>query len=1099
MRPNACSFQVFVLGILLSTVACGGGGGTGGVQPPPPQPDFSIGLSATSISVPQGSTSSPLSVSVTPQNGFSATVQVSFAGIPTGVTSNPASPFAVASGQSVSVLFGAASDASTGQFTVTAQGTSGALSHSEGLSLAIQSVAPANLPRTAYTENDSVASLNNPPGEPHHRHIVFDSANQRFYVANRAMNRVEVFSAKDDSLQATIAAPGASSVDLSTDGKTLWVGTTLEQILAVDTNSLQITTRYPVSGLTPTPGVVFSRPTEVVALASGSLLARLRQPAANEALLALWDPSSNTFTNLTSLAPPVFQNGLGVLARSGDHRRVLAAANDSSGELAVFDQNGNLTAGPQAPLAGGVSAAAANSDGSRFAIAITVGGAAQVLLLDASLNLLSSYSSVGAARLVFSLDGQSLYVAEPYGNAGVVTVLSTTNLNKIGQIPDIVIQGVPTSIEEVGASSILCGLGNRGVAFLDASQTSSLPQSAPVFSSVPIAQPSEGPVAGSTSISLTGTNFSSNPQVRFAALNPVNATAVGNSQVQVVSPASAANGPVNLTAYFTNGWVALAPAAFSFGPSIVRVLPNAGTPQGGDTVTVLGYGFGTNSGSISATIGGQAASIQSIDALPTFASTLGLDATYPFALERLVLRTPAGSPGKADLKIVSPAGSITAANAFQYLTSSQTFAAPGLHKFVVYDQSRQRVYLTATDHIDVFSLNTQVFQNPIEPPPNGPPPDAALRGLTLTPDNSKLVVADFGAQSVYLVNPDGAAHNGSAVVVGGVAGYLNSGPARVTATSAQTVFVGLSGEGGSADACNGCLGQMNLLASPPAFQPAPQPEVSSLTGMPLLQADSAGDTVFLAYDTSPGGPVAVWNAATPNAFSLSTANDAATDLVTSGDGTFFAMRARNTTEIRGADLTLFSTPAAAELETVPNRVAVPGVALHPSGALLYEPFLDGPPPAAPPAIGIHGGIDVRDAHSGQLRLRVYLPEPFAMLNTDVDGLHGGFLTTDENGQRLFAVTASGLTVIQLGIVPLGIGTLSPSSGPAAGGTSVSVRGSGLQSGITATLGGKSAAVTWKDANTLTLTTPAVSAGPQQLILTNPDGESVSFDAAFLAQ
>ena len=1098
MRGGVRSIQALVLGVVVSTVACGGGGGTAGVQPPP-QPDFAIGLSATSVVVPQGSTSSPVSVSINPQNGFSASVQVSFTGLPAGVTTNPVSPFSVAAGQSVSVLFGATANASAGQFSVTAQGTSGALSHSQVLSLAIQTAAPTNLPRTSYVENDSVASLDNPQGEPHRRHIVFDSANQRFYVANRAMNRVEVFAAADPTLQATIAAPGASSVDLSTDGTTLWVGTSLEQILAVDTSSLQVKARYSVAGLTPIPGLVFIRPTEVLALASGQLLVRLRQPGATESLLALWAPSSNTFTNLTPLAPSVFQSGAGVLARSGDHSRVLAAANDSSGEIAVFDGTGNLLVGPRAPLAGAISLAAANSDGSRFAVAITADGAAQVLLLDASLNLLGSYASSGATGLVFSLDRQSLYVAEPYGNAGAVSVLSASNLQKLGQISDVVIQGVPTSIEEVGASSNLCGLANRGVAFLDASQPSSLPQAAPVFSSVPVAQPSEGPPAGGTTLSLTGTNFSSSPQVRFGANNPVNATAVSGSQLRVVSPASTAAVPVNLAAYFSNGWIALAPSAFSFGPSIVRVLPNAGSPQGRDTVTVLGYGFGSSSGSISATIGGQAASIQSVDALPAFASTLGLDATYPFALERIVLKTPTGSPGKADLTIQSPTGSTTAAKAFQYLVSSQTYTNPGLHKFVVYDESRQHVFLSATDHVDVFDLNALVFVSALEPPPNGPPPDAALRGLALTPDFSQLIITDFGAQNVYLVNPDGATNNGTAVPVGGVAGFLNSGPARVTATSDQTVFVGLSGEGSSTGACNGCLGQMNLLASPPAYLPAPQPEVSSLTGTPLLQADAAGDTAYLAYDTAPGGPVAVWNAATPNAFSLSTANDAATDLATSGDGTLFTMRANNTTEVRGPDLTLFSTPAAAELEAVPNRVAVPGVALHPSGALTYEPFLDGPAPAAPPATGIHGGIDIRDAHNGQLRLRVYLPEPFAMLNTDVDGLHGGFLTTDENGQRLFALTTSGLTIVQLANVPLGIGTLTPSSGSAAGGSSVTLRGSGFQSGVTATLGGKSAVVTWKDMNTLILVMPAMSAGPQQLVLSNPDGESVSLDAAFVAQ
>jgi hypothetical protein len=232
---------------------------------------------------------------------------------------------------------------------------------------------------------------------------------------------------------------------------------------------------------------------------------------------------------------------------------------------------------------------------------------------------------------------------------------------------------------------------------------------------------------------------------------------------------------------------------------------------------------------------------------------------------------------------------------------------------------------------------------------------------------------------------------------------------------------------------------------------------------------------------------------------LATSPNSFTDLTAASDGTMFAIRSGGTTEIRGADLTLAALPTFAELESIPNRVAVPGVALHPSGALVYEPFLDGPPPPAPPATGIHGGVDIRDAHSGRLRLRVYLPEPFAMLSTYTDGLHGTFLTVDESGQRLFALTTSGVTVLQLSSVPLGIGTLAPASGPSAGGTSLTIRGSGFQLGTTAALGGKALTVVFKDKNTLTFTTPALSSGAQQLVLTNPDGESVSLDAAFVAQ
>jgi hypothetical protein len=100
---------------------------------------------------------------------------------------------------------------------------------------------------------------------------------------------------------------------------------------------------------------------------------------------------------------------------------------------------------------------------------------------------------------------------------------------------------------------------------------------------------------------------------------------------------------------------------------------------------------------------------------------------------------------------------------------------------------------------------------------------------------------------------------------------------------------------------------------------------------------------------------------------------------------------------------------------------------------------------------------------------------------------------------LFALTVSGLTIVQLADVPLGIGSLAPASGAAVGGSSVTIRGSGSQSATMATLGGKPASVTGKDMNTLSIVTSTLWPGPQQLVLINPDGESTAFDAAFFAQ
>jgi hypothetical protein len=555
------------------------------------------------------------------------------------------------------------------------------------------------------------------------------------------------------------------------------------------------------------------------------------------------------------------------------------------------------------------------------------------------------------------------------------------------------------------------------------------------------------------------------------------------------------NGAVNITAYFPSAWLSISPDAFSYGPQILEILPNAGTNSGGDPVQIYGYGFGSDASKVSVKIGGASATVQKVENATSIVPSLGLDASYPFSLQRITLQTPAGTSGKSDVVVTSPAGTATSAKAFQYLQDVHLYQNAGLDKFVLYDQKRQWVYLSNADHIDVFDLKAAAFRAAL-PPPGGPPPNAGLRGLALTPDSTQLIVADFGAQNVYLLDPDKG--TGSSVPVGGVPGFFNSGPARVAATSTQTVFVGLSGERGSSGACITCLGQLNLTASPPAIQLAPQPEVTSLTGAPLVQANAAGDHVFFAFAAAPGGPVAFWDAASPNQFTTSPANDSTSDLATASDGTMFAMRANGVTEIRRADLTLAGMPALAELEQIPGRVLVPGVTLHSSGALVYQPFLTGPPPASFPAAGVLGGVDILDAHTGRLRLRIFLPEPLAMLSTDTDGLHGGFLAIDENGQRIFVLTSSGLTLVQLASVPLGIGTVTPSAGPAAGGTLLTIRGSGFQSGTTATIGGKIVAATYKDRNTLTVMSPALSAGPQQIVLSNPDGESVALDAAFKA-
>ena len=1083
--------------LLLICAGCSGGSSSPSSNSKPlstPSPDFAITLSSSSLSISQGATGAPITISVMGQNGFNSTVQVTLAGIPNGVVSNPASPFNIVTGASAPVVLGVLQNAGIGNFTITAQGTSGSLTHSATLALAVQAFVGSPLARTSYARTDAVLAFDDPLGEARHRRIANDAANKHLFIANRAMNRVEVFSTLDQARLTQINIPAASSVDISADGTTVWVGTMTEQAVAIDTASLKIRSRYSVQPLSPLPNSVFDRPEELLPTSSGKIMMRLRQSSAAQSLLAIWDPIANVLTDLTSAAPALFQNGLGTMARTGDHTKIIVAAADASGELAVFDANGSAVVGPIAIGAGTLPFVAANIDGSRFAAQFLSAGTAQLILLDAALNQIASPISFNANGLAFSRDGNFLYASGSAVGPPLISAFDGHTMQSIGQVPDASIQGVHSEIEDTDETQLLFAISNRGVTFIDAGHPSALPSSVPSFASAPAAQPSQGPFTGGTPASLAGQNFESTAEIKFGPwLAP--APTVSSTQIQLTSPPSATNGAVNLTAYFPSGWLAVAPDAFTYGPQILEVLPNAGAKSGGDTIQIYGYGFGSDTTQITATIGGATGIIQTLENVASIAPTLSLDSTYPFPLQRITVLTPPGT-GQADLSVSSPAGTTSFARAFHYTQSTQVFAKPALYKFIQYDQKRQWLYLSSTDHIDVFDLSAAQFHATPITPPGGPPPNAALRGLALTPDASQLVVADFGAQSIYLLNPDAA--TGTTVPVGGVLGFLNSGPARVAATNAQTVFVAMSGEGSPSSACSSCLSQLNLSAIPPTIQPAPQPEVSSLTGTPMVQADATGNQVFLAYNTANGGPVGFWSAVAPNQFTVSLAKESAIDLAAANDGTVFASRTNTSTEIRGTALTLVTTPAIPEIEQIPARVLVPGLALHPTGALLYQPFLTGPAPPAPPAIGIKGGVDILDAHTGRLRIHIFLPEPFAALSTDIDALHGSFLAIDETGQRIFALTTSGLTVIQLAAVPLSIGAISPTAGPASGGTTLTIRGSGFQSGATVTIGARPAATTFVDINTLTATTPPLTVGPQQVVITNPTGESYFLDAAFTA-
>ena len=78
-----------------------------------------------------------------------------------------------------------------------------------------------------------------------------------------------------------------------------------------------------------------------------------------------------------------------------------------------------------------------------------------------------------------------------------------------------------------------------------------------------------------------------------------------------------------------------------------------------------------------------------------------------------------------------------------------------------------------------------------------------------------------------------------------------------------------------------------------------------------------------------------------------------------------------------------------------------------------------------------------------------------------------------------------------------VASVTPSSGPEAGGTLITIGGSNFVAGATVDVGGAACVtVTVVDPNTITCTTPPGTPGPTSVVVTNPDLQSDSLDAAF---
>jgi IPT/TIG domain len=1020
---------------------------------------FSLSLNDSELSFAQGSSASTIvGLSITTTTGSANfAVQFSVTGLPNGVTAKFATNPLIPNQPATPLTFNASASAALANYAgVTVVGTRTADGLQESAQLTLNVTPPVGTLPAVGTE---MIRLDGTPAA-----AVYDPVHQLVYASNPEWNRVDLISPSAQQVIGSVFAPSPAGLDLSPDGEHLLVGSNVQQIVTIDTTLRQVVSRANVQPVVQ-GGVSYSIPALLASTTNGTVLVGMTLNSYPPAyFLEQWNPNAGTFV---ARSAPGVSAYVSHIVRSADASEVLVVDYGTGVNMAVYDAATDSFPISGQSTVGQITYAVANPAQSDFAILGTSG----LAVVDSQLNVLATTSEGFSPDgnviygIVFSADGSNLYVVNLYAEAlPLIEVYDANTLAFLGEAPAFQTTtpffatvppnelAVPTCAD---ASGRIFSLFNHGLVFEDSTNLQNL-LALPVVPSIgQIGSANEAPLNVPFATSLGQQSFDVTPDVWFDGQRGTNIQQNGGL-ISVTAPPSSSAGVADVKAVLPDGWFSIAPKAFSYGTEVYYVGGTASGPEGGAALDLIGHGFLP---SPSVTIGGQPGKVISAAAYST-------QTPFPFVgIDHVRVEVPNGTSGSGGVTITSVNGSARLSNAFQYLPGDTDYASSDKFTFALYDTTRHNVYLTAGDHVDVFSADSKTFLSSIVPPSISG--TRQLRGLALTPDNSELVVANFSDSSIAIINPDNPSSSSAVKIPVTIAN--SPGVNAVATTSTGMVFV--DGVSGTFSGCGAQLWEVDLATSSVTLRTD-----AALTclqeGGVQFSTTTTGDEVLIA---SPNGGAYLWNSSSDQfirAGGLVSDNGAA-----SGDGVWYASD-YSSLDLQLIQHNLAQVPDffASAFAIAPNG-AITGEKMNASGSLLYAPLLD--------------GVDILDTNHGSWIGRILLSEQLPFVQNS--------MAFDEAGNRLFLICSTGLKLIQLGPPPLSIGYLSPATGSASGGTSLTIRGSGFQSGIAVSIGGNSAAATLVDSSTLQVVTPPGTSGAAQVVVTNPTGAPYALDAAFVYQ
>ena len=791
----------------------------------------------------------------------------------------------------------------------------------------------------------------------------YDESRQLLFVANPPLNEIEVLG-PDLSLRSRLMVPQAYGIDQMSDGKTLVVGTLTQGVYTIDEETLTITQHLCPNLMQDT--IVLTQP---AAMANGKVLFIGSAVGVEDgnAYIVEWNSKTGDFSMVPLPGEAVAIYPIWSLKRSEDHQWAIFTAD----KLYLYNASGDSFSSASFPNNNAnVRGVAANATGTQFA---TVSDA--VRFYDQGLNLVGTVSpTVGTVdnnNAQYSIDGSRLYVE-------FHRVLDVIDANQFEELGNITTDYGPSP--QLGA--ILLWFDNAQRAFLSAAGGIGIKDCTTLHTGLPSGDPntvypypSEIPLNTSTPIEFHNGSTPAGTTFTFGGI--AGARQSDDPWTTVLPPQSSVAGPVDTVFTLSDGEAFLMPQGFAYGVNVVTSTATLLPPTGNPTFYLNGFGmFANNGGAAAVTVGGQAA-----------AQVVRTDSLFG-TLQQLAAQAPIGNPGSAAITVSGSNGTGTLNNAVTYIPSASIVPANGLVQ-VIYDQGRNLVFALNAAEINVLNPATLQWQTPLRPGGLG---GSGYDSMTLTPDGSKMLVVDASANTLTIFNPDNVAQ--STVVP-----LPPIGPYGIVATNTGKAFI----------ASRAGVGPFPIEFDLSTFTYTSQQQ-SGFNDLTQFRGTPDGKHVVAVTDDS-DGLVCVWNSAR-DLFTCQTFEDGFwTEVAITPDGSVIAPIVGGPQYIGVAagffdeQLRFINSTVYPDL-AFPTGGQVSGSIFSSSGKTLVVPLGD--------------SIEFYNVAAGRLVGRLMTPEALPAFVYPITG--GRDLALDPTGQTIFAISASGLTVMKL---PAPVDQLSP--------------------------------------------------------------------------